>query len=404
MSSEGHDIPAAEGGSPVRDKYLPFFVPDIGKREIAEVTATLEEGWLTYGPRTRLFTQRFADHVGASHAVATSSCTAALFLSLKALGVGPGDEVITSGLTFTSAVHVILHCGAVPVLADIEETTFGPDPEAVERSTTSRSRALVAIHYGGQACLVEPLLQICRAGGMHLVEDAAHAFDATLGSRAIGVFGDATCFSFYATKNITTGEGGMVTTNDGELAERIALLGFHGLDGDAWQRYEEKGKWFYEVLAPGYKCNLTDMASAIGLVQLDRADEIREKRREVATAFLTELADLEPWIDLPSEQPDRRHTWHLFPIRLRLDRLTCSRDRFIHALAAENIGTSVHFIPVHRHAFYREFWKERSPRLPRTEDFYSRCVSLPIYSRMTAGDAADVIEAVRKLVRYYSLS
>jgi dTDP-4-amino-4,6-dideoxygalactose transaminase len=392
---------ALEGGKPVRGTFLPFFTPDITEREVEEVSNALREGWLTYGPRTREFARRFAEHVGAAHAVPTSSCTASLFLSLEVLGIGRGDEVIVPALTFASTVHVIVQAGAKPVLADIETESFGLDPEEVGKAIGPRTRGILPVHYGGQACRIEELVALGRERGVPVIEDAAHSFGASLGGRRIGTFGDATCFSFYATKNITTGEGGMITTEDAGLAERLGLLAFHGLEGDAWQRYGSPGRWYYDVVEAGYKLNMNDLAAAIGLVQLERAEEIRAGRERVAEILRRGLEDQDDALELPTVRPGAEHTWHLFALRLRPEALECGRDRFIEALTAENVGSSVHFIPIHHHAYYRRTLGGEVPPLPRTEDFYARSLSLPIYSRMSDEDAHDVVRAVRKIVARY---
>ncbi len=392
--------PAIEGGAPVRETPLPFHRAAIGAEEIRAVTEVLESGWLTVGPRTEEFERAVAHHVGARCAVATSSCSEAMLVALRALGVGPGDEVVTSTLTFASTVHAIVHAGATPRLADIETETFGADPESMAACITPRTRALMPVHFGGQACRIDDVVALSREHDLAVVEDAAHAFGARVGDRAVGTIGDATAFSFYATKNITTGEGGAVTTDDAELADRIRRLSYHGMSRDAWKRYTDRGSWYYEVEDSGYKSNLNDILAAIGCVQIRRADDLAHARRRVAERLAAGLSD-NPHVELPAVRPGNHHTWHLFVVRLRLDTLRIDRDRFVAALGAERIGSSVHFIPVHRHPFWSR-WRSEGDSFPRADAYFERCVSLPIFPGMTERDCDDVVEAVDRITRWYA--
>jgi dTDP-4-amino-4,6-dideoxygalactose transaminase len=367
--------------------------------DVAAVAEALRSGWLTSGPRAVEFENRIRDYCGVNNAIAVSSCSEAMFLALKALGVGPGDEVVTSPITFASTVHAILHTGATPVLADIERETLCIDPAAVRARLGARTRAILPVHFAGQACRLDEVLALAAERGVDVVEDAAHSFGAKVGGRRLGGFGRATAFSFYATKNLTTAEGGALTTDDDDLARRLRLLGYHGMSRDSWSRYSDRGSWYYEVELPGYKCNLSDLHAALGLAQLARIDELLERRRAIATALTAALAGCDA-VELPRERPGNWHTWHLYVIQLRTGRLRIGRDEFIQALRAENVGSSVHFIPIHHHPFFRP-WLPADAGWPVSDDYYARCVSLPIFPDMTADDVRDVGEAVTRIADYY---
>jgi dTDP-4-amino-4,6-dideoxygalactose transaminase len=399
MTAKHDNVPAIEGGEPVRKDFLPFFRPSIDANDIRNVTKTLESGWLTLGPQTQQFEEELQDYLDVRHVVAMNSCSAAMFVALKALGVGPGDEVVTSPLTFASTVHAIMHTGAKPVLADIEMETFGPAPEELVKKTTKRTKAYMPVHFGGQACLIDTIADIAKADGVHVVEDAAHGFGAATGGRMIGGIGDATAFSFYATKNLTSGEGGCLTTNSEQLARQFRMLSYHGMSFGSWDRHEG-GSWFYDVGQAGYKFNMSDLLSSLGLSQLSRIDELLDRRRVVAETFIERLGGSEHF-ELPRVAPGNRHTWHLFVVLLNLDTLTIDRDRFVEALAAENIGCSVHFIPVYKHRFYRPY-VERKVRFPQCESYFSRCLSLPIFPDMSDADIDDVVRAMNRIAVHYS--
>ncbi len=392
--------PALEGGVPVRSGApVPFFRASITDADVDAVAATLRSGWLTLGPRVADFESAIAVHTGSAHAVATSSCTTALFLALHAFGVGPGDEVIVPSLTFAATVNTVLHCGATPVLADIETESFGLDPDAVASLITPRTRGIVTVDYAGHPSRVDALRDLARSRGLFLLEDAAHAFGAALGGQPVGGLADATAFSFYATKCITTGEGGMLTCADADLEHRIRLWGYHGMARDAWRRYSDRGSWYYEVELPGYKCNMTDLQAALGLAQLRREPELRASRRAAADAYTAALAG-EPALELPKVRTGALHAWHLYVIRLRSEMLRCDRDRFARALREEGVVPSVHFIPYHRHPVGRSLEVRRPLR--NTEDFAARCLSLPLFPHMPPEDLRDVVEAMAKLLRFYA--
>jgi len=389
---------AIDGGSPVRNELLAFALPTIGEEEIQEVVETLRSGWLTTGPRTKVFEDAFAEYTGASHAIGLSSCTAALHLALVALGVGPGDEVITTPLTFAATANTILMTGARPIFVDVKENTYNLDPELIERAITKRTRAIIPVHIGGLPAELGAILRLAERYDLRVIEDAAHAAGARYGTAKVGSISDVTCFSFYVTKSITTGEGGMLTTNIGDLVDRIRRLSLHGLSRDAWDRYSAKGSWYYEIIDLGYKYNMSDIQAAIGLHQLAKIDGFTRKRREIAAAYNEAFRELPEIMLPPTDSPMAEHIYHLYTVRLDLKRLRISRDRFIQALRAENIGTSVHFIPLHLHPFYRKEFGFRRGELPVAEAVFDSIISFPVYPRMTAADVDDVIGAVTKIV------
>ena len=393
-------LPALEGGTPVRDGTpVPFFQAALSEADIAAVTAVLRGGWLTLGPVTAEFESACAAWIGTPHAVALSSCTAALFLALRAAEIGPGHEVIVPALTFPATVHVIRHVGAEPVLADIELDSFGLDPVEVEALLGPRTRALMPVDYAGHPSRLTELLEICRRRGIVCVEDAAHAFGAAHDGQRIGTVSDIPAFSFYATKCITTGEGGLLACREADFAQRVRLLGYHGMQRDAWKRYTDQGSWYYEIELPGYKCNMTDVQAALGLSQLQRAEALRDARARVASMY-TEAFAAERDLLLPSTRRGALHAWHLYVVRLRTEGLRVGRDHFAGALRAEGIVPSVHFIPYHQQPAGRALELRRP--LPRTEQFAAQCLSLPLYPSMSDAEVVDVVEAVRKLLRYYA--
>jgi dTDP-4-amino-4,6-dideoxygalactose transaminase len=384
----------------VRARPLPFFRAAVGEDDIAAVSEALRSGWLTSGPRALELETKLGEYLGAANTIAVSSCSEAMLIALRALGIGPGDEVITSPITFASTVHAIIHNGATPVLADIEDDAFGLDPADLERRITPRTRAVMPVHFAGQACRIRDIMEIANKHKLDVVEDAAHSFGARVDGKRIGTFGRATAFSFYATKNLTTAEGGAITTEDDALAKQMRLLGYHGMSRDSWSRYTDKGSWYYEVELPGYKCNLSDLHAALGLTQLAKIDHLLDARRRVAAALTAALSACDA-VELPREYPGNWHTWHLYVIRLRLDRLAVGRDEFIKALRAEGIGTSVHFIPVHRHPFFQPYL-HKGDAFPRADDYYARCISLPIFPDMTDADVGDVADAVTRLAAHFA--
>jgi dTDP-4-amino-4,6-dideoxygalactose transaminase len=379
------------------EEFLPFARPDITQAEIDEVVDTLRSGWLTGGPKVAAFEEAFCALTGAKHAVALSSCTAGMHLALLAAGIGPGDEVITVPLTFVSTVSVIIHAGATPVLADVREYDYNMDPADVERRITPRTKAIMPVHYGGHPCAMDDLLAIAQEHNLRVIEDAAHAVGSSYKGRTIGAIGDAAVFSFYVIKNVTTGQGGMLTTDDDQLAEQVRLLRLHGLSKTAWDRYSEKGTWAYQVLAPGFNYAMTDIQAALGIQQLNRLDELQSRRRALVARYDEHFSDVSEVI-IPPRHDEVVHGWHLYPIRLRLDRLTIDRADFIEELRARGIGTSVHFIPVHLHPYFRETMGWQPGDYPVAEGIFENLITLPLYSRMTDADVDRTATAVRDIV------
>jgi dTDP-4-amino-4,6-dideoxygalactose transaminase len=378
------------------NSFLPFALPDIGEEEIAEVVDSLRSGWLTTGPKTGAFEKEFASFIGAgAQALAVNSATAGLHLALEALGVGPGDEVITTPYTFTATAGVISHLGADPVFVDIDPRTFNIAPERIERAITSRTKAILPVHFAGLACEMDAIIAIARKYGLKIVEDAAHALPTTYRGQMIGTLDtDATVYSFYATKTVTTGEGGMIVTRDEEVAERCRVMRLHGISRDAFDRYTStKPAWRYEVIAPGFKYNMTDLAASIGIQQLKKAWNFQRRRAEMAARYDEELAD-QPVILPPKPLDGDVHSWHLYVIRLD-DSARISRDDFIKQMAARGVGCSVHFIPLHLHPYWREAYRLQPHHFPFSRRAYERAISLPLYTRMTDADQTRVIEAVK---------
>jgi dTDP-4-amino-4,6-dideoxygalactose transaminase len=380
-----------------RQSFLPFHSPVIAEEEISAVVEVLKSGWLTTGQKVREFERRFAEFVGCSHAVAVNSGTAALHLALEAIGIQAGDEVIVPTMTFAATAEVVLYLGAKPILVDCEADSLNLDPDRLAAALTPKTKAIIPVHFGGQPCDMERILRFAREHDLRVIEDAAHALPAYYKGQAIGSVGDITCFSFYATKTITTGEGGMTTTENPEWAEKMRMLSLHGISHDAWNRYSAEGSWYYEILSPGYKYNLTDIAASLGIEQLKKCNTFLEARRRIAQAYDEGFAGL-PEIKTPVCRPDVGHAWHLYVIQLQLERLTINRRDFIEALRKKNIGTSVHFIPLHLHPYYRNTFGYRPEDFLNATAVFERIISLPIYPKLTDADVSDVIEAVRSIV------
>ena len=385
----------------MRSEYLPFALPDISPAAVEHVTESLLSGWITTGPKVRQFEAAFAARVGARHAIAVNSCTAAMHLALEAIGLQADDEVITTPYTFAATAEVIRYFGAKPVLVDVLPETFNIDPAGLPAAITPRTRAIIPVHIAGLAADMDEILAIARAHNLVVITDAAHAFPATYKEQTIGSIADFTCFSFYATKTITTGEGGMITTDNDEWAERCRIMALHGISKDAWKRYTAEGSWYYEIIAPGFKYNLTDIAAGIGLAQLERADEMWHKRAAIAHQYQQLLGE-EPALTLPATLPDRQHAWHLYMLRLNLARLTIDRAQFIEEMKKRNIGTSVHFIPLHIHPYYREKYGFAPEAFPVAYREYQREISLPIFSKMSSADVYDVANAVLDIVQQHT--
>jgi len=377
--------------------FLPFALPEIGDDEIAEVVDTLKSGWVTTGPKAKRFEADFASFLGDPelHCIAVNSATAGLHLALEALGIGPGDEVITTTHTFTATAEVVRYLGADVKLVDIDPTTLNIDPALVEEAIGANTRAIIPVHYGGLAADMRALHDLADETNLAIVEDAAHALPTTFEGRLIGTLDSAaTVFSFYANKTITTGEGGMLVTRDADLAQRAKVMRLHGMSRDAFDRFTATvPSWYYEVIAPGFKYNLTDIAAALGLHQLKKAHAFQQKRAAIAEYYKRELAEL-PVITAPVAPAGQTHAWHLYPLRLKPD-AGVSRDLFIERMYAAGIGCSVHYIPLHQQPYWRDRYQLNAADFPHSQQAYEQMLSLPIYTRMSDGDVERVVAAVR---------
>ncbi len=381
----------------MRKDFLNFALPLIGEEEIDEVVDSLKSGWLTTGPKTQEFSDRFADLINTKYAVPVSSCTAALHLSHLTHDIGPGDEVITSPLTFCATANVVVHVGATPVFVDITRDVFNIDPNKIEEKITERTKAIIPVHYGGHPCDMDEIMEIAKKHDLTVIEDVAHSPGAEYKGKRIGSIGDTGCFSFYATKNLTTAEGGMLTTDDAAVAEKAKSLSLHGLSNDAWDRYSARGSWYYEVVRPGYKYNMTDIQAAIGLHQLDKFSRFQERRAGIVQQYDEAFSGIAE-IETPNKRDYVKHAWHLYPILIDPDLLDIDRAGFIEEMNKENIGTSVHFIPLHLHPFYQKQFGLKRGDYPVVEEVYDRMLSIPLFPKMTDEDVADVVGAVKVIV------
>jgi len=394
--------PAIVNGKPVRSSFLHPFKHSIGKEEIDEVVDTLKSDWITTGPKTFKFEEIFFEYVNSKYAIAVNSCTAALHLAVVALGIGNGDEVITTPYTFAATAEVVINSNAKPVFVDVEKDTYNIDPAKIEEKITDKTKAIIVVHYAGHACEMDKIMEIAEKYDLYVIEDAAHAIGSKYKDQKIGSIGDATCFSFYATKNITTAEGGMITTNRGDLADKMRILSLHGISKDAWKRYSSEGSWYYEIAYSGYKYNMSDLQASIGIHQMKKLDQMQKRREEIAYMYNKSFGQI-PQITIPTVKSYATHAWHLYPIQVNSDLLSINRNEFIEALKAENIGTSVHFIPLHLHPYYKEKYGFKGDDFPNAESLYKNEISLPIYPNMEDKDVEDVISAVKKIIDYYEV-
>ncbi|HYD41537.1 MAG TPA: DegT/DnrJ/EryC1/StrS family aminotransferase [Anaeromyxobacter sp.] len=377
--------------------FIPFALPHVTQAEIDGVVEVLRSSWITTGPRAKALEADFAAAVGAPHCLAVSSCTAALHLALEAAGVREGDEVIVPTLTFAATAEVVDYLGAVPVLVDVRASDHNVDPEAIADAIGPRTRAIVPVHFGGVPADMDEITALARPRGIAVIADAAHAFPCTYRGRNVGALADVTCFSFYATKTITTGEGGAAVTARADWADRMRIMSLHGISRDAWKRYMADGSWYYEILAAGFKYNLSDLAAALGLAQLARAEEMRARRAAIAARYDEAFEDLEE-LERLHPPPDRTNAHHLYVVKVDPARLEIDRAAFIQALGARGVGTSVHFIPLHEHPYYRDTFGYEPESLPVAHAVFARSVSLPLYSAMTDEQVEQVVADVRAVV------
>ena len=380
-------------------KFLPFALPDIGEPEIAEVCDSLRSGWLTTGPKAKQFESDFAAFVSAKNAMAVNSATSGLHLALEAIGIRRGDKVLTTVNTFTASAEVIRYLSADPVFVDIDADTMNIDVGRAKDALTAhpKVKAIMPVHIAGQACDMDGIAELAASHNLKVVEDAAHALPTTYKGKIIGSLSDATVFSFYVTKTIATGEGGMVVTNDDEIAARIRTMRLHGISKDVFDRYNsERPSWYYEVVAPGFKYNMPDIAAAIGIHQLRKVRKMRDRRQEIADRYMSAFHALPMSLPTPRIETDE-HSWHLFVLQLNLDELTIDRNRFIELMSEEKIGTSVHFIPLHMQPYWRDKYDLSPDDFPVASRVFDRVVSLPIYSKMTDADVERIVRSVRKI-------
>lgn len=402
IATEHHGLIALEGGKPIRDRFLVFGMPCLGEEEIAEIADTIRSGWIGSGPKTKRFEDMFREYIGCRYAVAVSSCTAGLHLSLIAAEVKSGDEVLTTPLTFSATANVIVHQGALPVFVDVNRTTLNIDPALIEEHITPRTKAIIPVHFGGLPCEMDRILDIARRHHLVVIEDAAHAMGGRYRGRMVGTLGNFTAFSFYANKNLTTGEGGMVTTDDAAAAELMEIYRLHGMSRDAWARYQTKQVVFSEAVYPGYKYNMTDMQASLGIHQLRKLESFLAIREQYAAIYDEAFTDM-PEITLQPRSGGEgdRHALHLYLLILNLERLSADRDTIVSALRAENVGAAIHYKAIHLHPYYRQRFGYRGGEFPNAEFASERILSLPLSPKMTRSDVDDVIQAVRKVIAYY---
>jgi dTDP-4-amino-4,6-dideoxygalactose transaminase len=381
-----------------RQDFLIFGSPLIGEEEIAEVVACLRSGWIGTGPRVAEFERQFRDYRQARYAVSVNSCTAALHLSMLAAGLEPGDEVITTPMTFCATVNAIIHAGLKPVLADVDPLTHNIDPAQIERRITPRVRAILPVHFAGRPCDMDAIMDIARRHDLRVIEDCAHATEASFGGRPVGTFGDFGCFSFYVTKNMTTGEGGMVLTNDEKAQEQLRIRALHGLTQNAWKRFGDEGYKHYDVVEAGFKYNMTDLQAALGLHQLRRLEPNWLRREAVWNRYLRELASLPVELPAPAAA-NARHSHHLFTLQVDERRCGVSRDQFVQNMTRRNIGVGVHYVSVPEHSYYRRSFGWKPEDYPHAARIGRDTVSIPLSAKLTDQDVSDVVEAVKQSLR-----
>lgn len=383
----------------MQENSIPFHRPSIGPEELQAVREVLESRWLTTGPVTQQFEREFAAFVGCEYAVAVNSCTAALHLALDAMGITTGDEVLVPSYTFAATAEVVVYLGARPVLCDSLPGEFNIDPTDAARRITPKTRAIIAVHIAGEPCDLQALRKLAELHSIHLIEDAAHALPASYDGQRIGSISEITAFSFYATKTITTGEGGMLTTNNQAYATRASVMRLHGISGDAWKRYTNQGSWYYEIIDAGFKSNMPDLLAALGIAQLKKAEAFHLRRREIADVYLRTFSGMDELEMPPTGNVNTIHSWHLFILRLRPETLSSSRSDLIQQLKQAGIGSSVHFIPLHLHPYYRDHYGYCSGDFPHAEDAFTRCISLPIYPDMSDAEVQRVVTTVKQFIQ-----
>jgi len=380
--------------------FLYFHKPFISEDEVNEIVDTVRSGWLSMGPKTIKFEEAFNSYIGSKKSIAVSSWTAAGHLALEAYGIRPGDEVIVPTMTFPATAEIVCYFGARPVFVDVDEGTLNISLKEIEKAITPKTKAIIPVHYGGQPCDMDEILEIAKQNNIKVMEDAAHSLPAVYKGKKVGTISDVTCFSFYATKTLSTGEGGMICTNDEEIAERCSIMRLHGINRDAWKRYTESGSWYYEVVAPGFKYNFTDLQASLGIPQLKKVDLMWQSRKNIAKRYTAALKDNE-FLQLHSVKEDRESSWHLYPVRLNLERLKINRAQLIDEMRKLNIGAGVHFMPVHQHIYYTQTYNLDDKNYPVASSVFPRLVSLPIYPGMSEEHVDKVINVLVDLLEKY---
>ncbi len=383
-----------------KDVYLPFHRPSLDKQEIKAAVKVIESGWLTTGKVCHDFAEQFRNYIGAKYAIPVNSCTAALHLALYAIDLQRGDEVLVPTMTFTATAEVVTYFGAHPIMVDCDPKTLLIDVKKIEEKITPRTKAIIPVHYAGQSCDIAALQKIAKKHNLKIIWDAAHSLPTRYKGKLIGTQGDITCFSFYSTKTLCTGEGGMATTNNAAYAERMRIAGLHGMSKDAWKRYSKGGSWFYEIVMPGYKYNLTDLAAAIGIEQLKKVEVMQKKREKIANQY-TKVFSQFPEIELLEQKKYGINAWHLFVIKIHSDKLTINRDQFFIEMQERGVGVSVHFIPLHLHPYWRDTYKLKPADFPAATEAYHKILSIPIFPDMTNSEIKKVISAVESIIVKY---
>jgi len=388
--------------NPIRKNFLVFGSPKIEQPEINEVVKCLKSGWIGTGPRVKKFEDGFKKYIGTKYSLALNSCTAALHLALLTVGLKKGDEVITTPMTFAATTNAIINAGAIPVFVDIEKETMNIDSNKIEESITSKTKAIIPVHFAGRPCNMNKIMKIAKKNNLYVIEDAAHAIEATYHGKKIGTIGDMTCFSFYVTKNLVTAEGGMLTTNNKEFAEKIKIYGLHGLSSDAWKRYSDKGFKHYEVVTPGFKYNMTDIQASLGIHQLRRLQKNFKRRKKIWTMYNDLLKGLPVTLPHPEEK-NTTHARHLYTILVNLEGINATRDQIMNSLIQENIGTGIHYRSLHLHKYYKNRFRFKKDDFPNSAYISDRTISIPFSAKLSDNDVSDVVKALKKVLASYKI-
>lgn len=391
---------AIEGGKPIRKDFLPYGKQWLDRKEIDEVIDTLKSDWITTGPKMQLFENNFKKYIGSKYAIAVNSGTAALHISTSSIDINPGDEVITTPLTFVASANCIVYRGGTPIFADIKKDTYNIDPQEIKKKISSKTKAIIPVHFAGQPCDMDEIGEIAEENDLYIIEDAAHAIDAEYRGKKIGNISDLTIFSFHPVKNITTAEGGMVTTNNDDLNEKLLMYRTHGISINAEKRFGKSGDYYYDMQVLGFRYNMSELHASLGIHQLEKLESFQKRRRQIVNIYNRELQNIEE-ISIPYVKENVKHSWHLYVIQLKLEKLRVDRDHIFKALREENIGVNVHYIPVHYHSFYREKFGLKIGILPNVESLFPRLLTIPLFHGMSESDAYDVVNALEKVIKYY---